>query len=171
MPRLLEKSTICEDQYSIPAPGESENLLADYESLGLTLGRHPLAIVRDELQARGIRSAQELRSLPHGRLARAAGLATHRQRPSTANGTLFVSLEDETGITNIIVWPDVLERFYKPVLYSQLMVVYGVWQRDRTIDPDAPGQVFHLLAQRVEDQTDLLQQRIGQLQSSSRDFH
>jgi hypothetical protein len=74
-------------------------------------------------------------------------------------------------MVNVIVWPDVLARFYKPVLYSQLMVVYGVWQRDQHIDPTAPGQVRHLLAQRVEDQTALLNELIGGLAAGSRDFH
>jgi error-prone DNA polymerase len=104
-------------------------------------------------------------------LARAAGLVTHRQRPGTANGTLFLSLEDDTGIINVIVWPDVLARFYKAVLYSQLMVVYGTWQRDQGIDPASKGQVQHLLAQRIEDQTDLLSRLLGNLETYSRDFH
>jgi hypothetical protein len=72
---------------------------------------------------------------------------------------------------NVIVWPDVLQRFYDAVLYSQLMLVYGTWQRDTTIDPAAPGQVRHLLAQRVEDQSYLLQTLLGRLDIQSRDFH
>jgi error-prone DNA polymerase len=115
--------------------------------------------------------AAMLRHYRHGQLARAAGLVTHRQRPGTANGTLFVSLEDDTGMVNVIVWPDVLEKFSKAVLYSRLMMVYGVWQRDRTIDPQAPGQVQHLLAQRVEDRSDLLDDLIGSIATESRDFH
>jgi error-prone DNA polymerase len=171
MPTVLKRSRIDEPALALPAPTEGEDLVADYASLGLTLGRHPLAVLREQLSQMRIASASALNTLPHGRLARAAGLVTHRQRPSTANGTLFVSLEDETGMVNVIVWPDVLTRFYKPVLYSQLMVVYGVWQRDQHIDPTAPGQVRHLLAQRVEDQTALLNELMGGLAAGSRDFH
>jgi error-prone DNA polymerase len=171
MPAVLKRSRIHEPTLELAAPTEGEDLVADYASLGLTLGRHPLAVLRDQLTGMRVASAAALNTLAHGRLARAAGLVTHRQRPSTANGTLFVSLEDETGMVNVIVWPDVLARFYKPVLYSQLMVVYGVWQRDQHIDPTAPGQVRHLLAQRVEDQTALLNELIGGLAAGSRDFH
>jgi hypothetical protein len=74
-------------------------------------------------------------------------------------------------MVNVIVWPDVLQRFYDAVLYSQLMLVYGTWQRDQTIDPNGPGQVRNLLAQRVEDQSHLLQTLIGDLDLHSRDFH
>ena len=158
MPHLLRESRINEPALSLPAPSEAEDLMADYASLGLTLGRHPLALLRPALLGRKIQTAADLSQLRHGRLARAAGLVTHRQRPPTAKGTLFLSLEDETGIINLVVWPDVLERFYKAALYAELILVYGVWQRDQTIDPDAPGQVCHLLAQRIEDQTVLLQQ-------------
>jgi error-prone DNA polymerase len=171
MPAVLKGSRINEATLSLPAPTEGEDLVADYASLGLTLGRHPVAILRPQLAALGVQPADVLATYRHGRLARAAGLVTHRQRPGTANGTLFISLEDDTGVINVIVWPDVLQRFYNAVLYAQLMLVYGTWQRDTRIDPAAPGQVRNLLAQRVEDQSDLLQQLIGDLDTHSRDFH
>lgn len=171
MPRLLSDTRVNEPHVEFSAPTEGQDLISDYASLGLTLGRHPLEMLRPQLQALGAKSARELANYRHGQLARAAGLVTHRQRPSTANGTLFVSLEDETGMINVIIWPDVLERFYNAVLYSQLLLVYGVWQRDQHIDPAAPGQVRHLLAQRVEDREDLLQALIGELTTHSRDFH
>ncbi len=171
MPALLQTTRIHEPEVVLSAPSEGENLVADYASLGLSLGRHPLSLLRPALDRLGVKTAQELNGLPHGRLARAAGLVTHRQRPGTANGTLFVSLEDDTGIVNVIVWPKLMTTFDREILYSQLMLVYGVWQRDTTIDPNAPGQVRHLLAQRVEDQTDLLSRLVGSVSTSSRDFH
>lgn len=171
MPKVLKGSRIDEAKLALPAPTEGDDLVADYASLGLTLGRHPIAILRPQLAARGVQPAITLAHYRHGQLARAAGLVTHRQRPGTANGTLFISLEDDTGMVNVIVWPDVLQRFYDAVLYSQLMLVYGTWQRDKTIDPAAPGQVRNLLAQRVEDQSHLLQTLIGDLDLHSRDFH
>jgi error-prone DNA polymerase len=171
LPAVLKNTRINEPPITLTPPTEGENTVADYASLGLTLGRHPLALLRHALDCQGIQPAAHLAGYRHGRLARAAGLVTHRQRPGTANGTLFLSLEDDTGIINVIVWPDVLARFYKAVLYSQLMVVYGTWQRDQGIDPASKGQVQHLLAQRIEDQTDLLSQLLGNLETYSRDFH
>jgi error-prone DNA polymerase len=171
LPSVLKQSRIDEPALMLPGPSEGQDLIADYASLGLTLGKHPLALLRETLNLQRIQTADFLKHQPHGRLTRAAGLVTHRQRPSTANGTLFISLEDETGMINVIIWPDVLERFYKAVLNAQLMVVYGVWQRDQRIDPNAPGQVCNLLAQRVEDQSNLLHQLGGELCTHSRDFH
>ncbi|MEY3916522.1 MAG: hypothetical protein RLZZ140_85 [Pseudomonadota bacterium] len=171
LPAVLKNTRINEPPITLTPPTEGENTVADYASLGLTLGRHPLTLLRHALDCQGIQPAANLAGYRHGRLARAAGLVTHRQRPGTANGTLFLSLEDDTGIINVIVWPDVLARFYKAVLYSQLMVVYGTWQRDQGIDPASKGQVQHLLAQRIEDQTDLLSRLLGNLETHSRDFH
>ena len=171
LPAVLKNTRINEPPITLTPPTEGENTVADYASLGLTLGRHPLTLLRHALDCQGIQPAAHLAGYRHGRLARAAGLVTHRQRPGTANGTLFLSLEDDTGIINVIVWPDVLARFYKAVLYSQLMVVYGTWQRDQGIDPASKGQVQHLLAQRIEDQTDLLSRLLGNLETYSRDFH
>ena len=91
------------------APSEAETTLADYRALGLTLKRHPLSLLRAQLAAFRIEPAARLRTYPHGRLARASGLVTHRQRPETAKGTVFVTLEDETGAVNVIVWPRVAE--------------------------------------------------------------
>lgn len=171
MPDVLRATWIHEPALQLPAPSEADDVVADYAHLGLTLGRHPLALLRPQLHALGVMPAATLAHHRHGQLARAAGLVTHRQRPTTANGTLFISLEDDTGMINVIVWPDVLQRFYEAVLYSQLMMVWGVWQRDTTIDPNAPGQVRNLLAQRVEDHTSLLHRAVGGLTAHSRDFH
>ena len=156
----------------LPVPTEAQNLVADYASLGLSLGRHPLALLRKELKERfQSRPAIELQELGHQQLARASGLVTHRQRPGTAKGVVFITLEDETGSINLIIWPDVLKKYKQAVLHGQLLTAYGRWQRDQTIASDAPGQVTNLVALRIEDHTPLLAQRLGEMASSSRDFH
>ncbi len=141
------------------APGEGENIVADYRALGLTLGRHPLALLRERLATRGVLSAAELRLCPGGASARVAGLVLVRQRPGTASGVTFVTLEDETGIVNLIVWKAVAERWRRPLLDARLLVAEGRVQRE--------GEVLHLIAGRLADQSRLL----GGLLSSSRDFH
>jgi len=110
MPPLLADSSIDDVPPMLFAPSEGENLVADYASLGLTLGRHPLALLRERLQRQNMRTAAELRDLPHGRITRVTGLVTGRQRPGTASGVTFVTLEDETGMINVIVWRDLAER-------------------------------------------------------------
>ena len=97
--------------------------------------------------------------MPHRRLARACGIVTGRQRPDTASGIVFVTLEDETGYVNVVVWPQVLERQRREVLGARLMTVYGVVQRE--------GDVVHVVARRVVDHSPLL----GRLSTRSRDFH
>ena len=103
-----------------------------------------------------------LRTYPNGRLARASGLVTHRQRPDTANGTVFVTLEDETGAVNVIVWPTVADTQRKPLLGASLLTVYGQWQREG--DDEHP--VMHLVAGKLVDHSALLQGLVAR----SRDF-
>jgi error-prone DNA polymerase len=158
-PRLLAEAPIVEAQPVLAAPTEGEDLVADYASLGLTLGRHPLALLRERLQRQRMHTAAELKTLPHGRIARVTGLVTGRQRPGTASGVTFVTLEDETGMVNVIVWRDLADRQRKELLRSSLMSVYGTLERE--------GEVVHLIAGRLRDQTALL----GNLLTRSRDFH
>jgi error-prone DNA polymerase len=127
------------------------------------MGRHPVALLRPQLARFGVLPASRLRRFPDGRLARASGVVTHRQRPETAKGTVFVTLEDETGSINIIIWPDLVETYRREVLTAQLMTVYGVWQCDEATG----GQVMNLVARRIVDHSALL----GQLSTRSRDFH
>ncbi len=138
---------------------EGENLVADYDSLGLTLGRHPLALLRDKLRAQRLVTAAELRTFPHGRLTRAAGLVIGRQRPGTASGVTFITLEDETGQINVVVWRDHGERQRRELLSSRLLAVYGTLERQ--------GEVTHLIAGHLKDLTPML----GDLVTQSRDFH
>jgi error-prone DNA polymerase len=159
MPPLLADSAIDEIPPTLIAPSEGEDIVADYASLGLTLGRHPLALLRERLQRQHMLTAAELRDLPHGRIARVTGLVTGRQRPGTASGVTFVTLEDETGMVNVIVWRDLAERQRKELLRSNLLTVYGTLER--------AGEVVHLIAGRLRDQSALL----GKLTTRSRDFH
>jgi error-prone DNA polymerase len=159
MPPLLADSVIDEMPPALIAPSEGENIVADYASLGLTLGRHPLALLRERLQRQHMLTAAELRELPHGRIARVTGLVTGRQRPGTASGVTFVTLEDETGMVNVIVWRDLAERQRKELLRSNLLTVYGTLER--------AGEVVHLIAGRLRDQGAML----GKLTTRSRDFH
>jgi error-prone DNA polymerase len=138
---------------------EGQNLAADYASVGLTLGRHPLALLREALMRQRMVSAEELHRLPHGRITRVAGLVTTRQRPGTASGVTFLTLEDETGQINVVVWRDLAERQRRELLGARLLAVYGVLERQ--------GEVAHLIAGRLRDLTPLL----GELVTRSRDFH
>jgi error-prone DNA polymerase len=140
-------------------PREGEDIVADYASIGLTLGRHPLALLRDRLQKMKLLDAQGLQKLPHGSAARVAGLVTCRQRPDTASGVVFVTLEDETGNVNVVVWRNLGERQRAELLGARLLGVQGVIERD--------GDVVHLVARRLLDYSSLL----GPLAAPSRDFH
>jgi error-prone DNA polymerase len=166
LPPLLQSSRNAETpltEQELPAPSLAQDVLADYNAIGVPMHAHPLALLRTQLGQFKVVTAAQLRSYPNGRLARASGLVTHRQRPSTAKGTVFVTLEDETGAVNIIVWPNLVETFRKELLNAQLMTIYGVWQRSE----HNGGQVTHLLAKRIVDHTEML----GRLQTASRDFH
>ena len=127
--------------------------------MGLTLGRHPLALLRKRLGRMRMSTASELRTLPNGTAARGAGIVTCRQRPGTSKGVVFVTLEDETGYTNVVVWNDLVERQRRELLGSRLLSVEGYIQRE--------GDIVHLVARRLYDHSHLL----GRLPLVSRDFH
>ena len=155
---MLSRTRTHEAAADLAAPDAAATVLADYRSTGLSLAQHPVALLRDELAAFKVQPAAVLRGYPSGRLARASGLVTHRQRPETAKGVVFVTLEDETGAVNVIVWPQVAEVQRRALLASTLLTVYGVWQ--------AEGEVRHLVARRLVDHSALLQG----LATRSRDF-
>ena len=113
----------------IAAPSEGENLVADYRHLGLTLGRHPLALLRPQLARRRLLTAADIAAAADRQLARAAGIVTCRQRPGTANGIVFVTLEDETGWINVVVHGRLVERQRRELLAARLLAVYGQVQR------------------------------------------
>jgi error-prone DNA polymerase len=156
---MLAVAAVEELTPDLGAPSEAHGIVADYRSLGLTLGRHPLELLRPVLLESRLMPASALRAYRNGRLARGCGIVTVRQRPGTAKGVMFVTLEDETGNVNVIVWPGLLEKQRKEALGASLLAVYGTWQCE--------GEVRHLVAQRLVDMSHLL----GGLQSASRDFH
>jgi error-prone DNA polymerase len=158
-PHLLREAPIRETAPALAAPTEGEDLVADYASLGLTLGRHPLALLRPRLARMRLAAADAIRSLPHGAAASACGIVTGRQRPDTASGVVFVTLEDETGYVNVVVWSALVERQRRELLASRLMAVHGTIERE--------GEVVHLVARRLADHSHLL----GRLVTRSRDFH
>jgi error-prone DNA polymerase len=148
-----------EPEPSLPIPTEGENILADYAMLGLTLERHPLALLRGHLGRRGLMSAAEVCDQQSGRRVRAAGIVIGRQRPASANSVTFVTLEDETGQINLVVWKQLAERQRAILLQARLLGVIGEVQRE--------GAVVHVIARRLRDYTPLL----GGLRIRSRDFH
>ena len=164
-PGLLKGVPIHEEALALPAAPEGEEIVGDYASMRLTLRRHPLALLRPRLARMNLLSAEQLRAMPSGRVVRACGIVKGRQRPQTANGTIFVTLEDETGNVNVIVWNHVIEAWREPLLKSHLLAVQGTWQRD----DDSGGKVQHLVATGFKDLTPLMG-RLAQ-SNSSRDFH
>ena len=165
-PVLLREAPIHERPLALAAAHEGEEIYFDYVATGFTLRRHPVALLRPRLEKLRLLSACQLHELPHGRRTAACGIVTVRQQPQTAHGTIFVTLEDETGPVNVIVWKNVRERQRDALLHSRLLAVRGVWQRD----VDSGGEVRHLIAERLEDLTPLLG-RLGRHRGGSRDFH
>ncbi len=159
LPALLAGSTFDEARPALPAPTEGQDVVADYRRLGLTLRRHPMALLRRQLRERRLATAGDIRRAPHGRLVRTAGIVIGRQRPDTASGVVFVTIEDETGATNVIVWRDLGDRQRRELLGARLLAVYGKVERE--------GEVVHVLAGRLVDLTPML----GALPTRSRDFH
>ena len=155
---LLRPAGLVEETPVLAAPSEGQEIVGDYRAQGLTLGRHPLALLRPQLLAKRFLPADVLMDFANGQLARACGIVTVRQRPGTAKGVLFLTIEDETGNVNVIVWASLVEQQRREVLNAHLLGVYGVWQRE--------GEVRHLVAKRLVDMSHLL----GNLDTRSRDF-
>ncbi len=156
-PPLLEEAPPVERTPLLPPPGEAESILHDYRSLGLSLRRHPLALLRPELSRRGCLSAAEVARRPPGSVVETAGLVLVRQRPGKGNA-VFVTLEDETGLLNLIVWRRLAERRRRPLTEAILLRVRAEIRR-------AEG-VQHLVVRRLQDWSFLL----GRLEVKSRDF-
>ncbi len=159
LPGLVAGLSAGEPPVTLPAPSESQDILADYRHLGLTTGRHPLALLRAALARKGFRSSSELQLLADGSSVRVGGLVTHMQQPASASGVVFASLEDETGIVNIILWPQIFAAQRRCALESSLLVVEGTLQRR--------DRVAHVVARRLHDGSAWL----GGIRRDSRDFH
>jgi len=160
-PQLLREAPVLEDLLELPPAPEGEEIVFDYATLGLTLRRHPLALLRPSLARRGFITAQELWDQRDGRRVSYCGIVTVRQQPSTANGTIFLSLEDESGTVQVIAWKALREQQRDVLLGARLLAVHGRWQRE--------GDVRNLIALDLEDLTPML----GRIADSaaSRDFH
>ena len=158
-PKLLQDAAFDEDLLELPEALEGEEVVHDYQTVGLTLRSHPMLLLRPALSKRKLAKASDLDRLPNGRWVRYAGIVTVRQQPETAKGTVFISLEDETGNVQVIVWRSLKEQQRPEVLRARLLAVYGQWQRQ--------GDVKNLIAHKLADLTPLL----GGLATTSRDFH
>jgi DNA-directed DNA polymerase III (polc) len=156
---LFGNASPAEIEAALPKPTQAEDTLADYARTGLTLGVHPMAQIRDRLRAARCTDSRTLRRRPHNSYARVAGVVTMRQRPQTASGVTFLTMEDEHGMVNVIVWRDVAETHRRVLLESELLGIEGRWE--------AVDGVCHLIASRLLDMSELL----GGLEVRSRDFH
>jgi error-prone DNA polymerase len=150
---------------ALPVPSAASEVLDDYRYLGLSLGAHPLALLRADEHFGGelarCHRAADLVRCRHGQFVRVAGLVTGRQRPGTTTGVLFVTLEDETGNVNLVVWASVLETFRAALLQARLLRIKGVVERER--------EVIHVIAGHVEDATWLLSKLAGQAEPGDTD--
>ncbi len=156
---LFDGVALSETAIALAPPNEGENLVADYRHLGLTLREHPLTLLRPQLAGRRFIPAAELRHAGHRALVRAAGIVVGRQRPGTATGIVFVTLEDESGLTNVVIHPQLVEKQRRELLGASLLGVFGQLQVE--------GEVVHLVAKRLVD----LSAWLGRLETFSRDFH
>jgi len=156
---VLPEVRIAEGIPLLRSPREGEDIIADYAHTGLTLRRHPIAVLREQLAARGCIDSAQLRAMPDGSTVRTAGLVITRQRPGSAEGVTFVTLEDESGSVNLIVWRDVAERQRQALIGSRLLGVAGKLQLE--------GEVMHVIAHRLVD----LSRWLGRLRSAARNFH
>src|SRR3546814_9913431 len=123
--------------------GEGAEVVEDYRASGLSLRAHPLAFLRDELRARKMISCEELQSVKDGRWINLAGVVLVRQKPGSAKGVMFITLEDETHVANLVVWTKIFEANRRTILGASMMGVRGQVQRE--------GEVIHVIAQRLED--------------------
>lgn len=158
-PALLAGACIAESAIPLMPLTEAQDILADYESTGLTLRRHPLALLRPKLDKHSFSTAEQLRTMPTKTPVHVAGLVTCRQHPGTAKGVIFVTLEDETGQINVVVWKKLSRKQRRPLLGARLLHVEGMLER---VD-----EVIHVIAENLVDRSAM----IGNLNIRSRDFH
>jgi error-prone DNA polymerase len=160
LPAMLAPVAAVERKLPIlPKPSEWEEVLRDYQQLGLSTSGHPLALLRERLREIGALRRKDLERIKDGTVVCVAGLVTHLQHPQTAKGVIFGSLEDETGINNIIFWPKIFEAYRRKILGTTLMVVIGELQSQEGI--------VHVVAQQVED----FSHWTRSIARNSRDFH
>ncbi|MGB8856871.1 MAG: error-prone DNA polymerase [Burkholderiales bacterium] len=159
MTPMLRGTQAKERQPWLLPPSEGEDVVADYAHVGLTLRSHPLKLLRPALRKLKLRSSDDIQQSRPGQLMRTTGIVINRQRPDTASGVVFATLEDEYGLINITVWRNVAERYRVALTQARLLTVYGTIERDTT--------TVYVVAGRLVDHSNLL----GGLATSSRDFH
>ncbi|WP_185266314.1 error-prone DNA polymerase [Halopseudomonas xiamenensis] len=159
LPLFAGQPAPAEPAVALPLPSVAQDLHADYALVGTTMGPHPLRLLRGALAARRCRSSRQLAQMPHGSQLWVAGVVTGRQRPGTASGVTFVTLEDEFGMVNVVIWRALAERQRREVMQARLLQVYGRLESEQG--------VRHLIAQRLVDLTPML----DGLDTRSRDFH
>ena len=137
-----------EPDATLPAMLEGQEVVEDYTHVGVTLRDHPLAFLRGELQSRYVMTCADATAMRDRRLTRVAGLVLVRQKPGSAKGVMFITIEDETGVANLVIWPSLYEQQRRVVLGASLLVVDGKVQRE--------GEVVHIVAERLHDGSDLL---------------
>jgi error-prone DNA polymerase len=155
---LFGRPDFAEAEPLLRPPREGESILADYTATGLSLRRHPLALLRPKLAEQHCISSAETRAAGHGAFVRTAGLVICRQQPGTASGVVFITLEDEAGQINVIVWPKLARQYRLAVLRARLLAVIGQVQEE--------DGVLHLIARQMEDWSEWL----GALSVPCRDF-
>tara|TARA_R110002110_G_scaffold362241_1_gene571959 strand:+ start:11784 stop:14879 length:3096 start_codon:yes stop_codon:yes gene_type:complete len=148
-----------DDQVQLPAPGVAEEVLADYRATGLTLRAHPMSLLRDRAPFNRCKRYADLAALGNNRFVRIAGLVTCRQRPGSASGVLFLTLEDETGSSNIVVWRRTQEHFRQALMTGKLLLIKGT--------VETKDNVTHIIAGALFDYT----QALNELPVKSRNFH
>ncbi|HEY0975475.1 MAG TPA: error-prone DNA polymerase [Solimonas sp.] len=155
---LLEQAPPPDDPATLSAPHEGEDILADYQSTGLTLRRHPVALLRHRLHRARVTANGDLPQVADGRRVRVAGIVMFRQRPGSAQGTMFMTLEDDTGIVNLIIRPQLIEAEREAIVGGQFLIVQGLLQRQH--------EVTHVVAERFHERSHW----VGELPNLSRDF-
>ena len=138
------------DTAELPAMPLSEHVVSDYQTVRLSLKAHPMHFLRDHYASKGFITADRLKTVRDGKRVLLAGVILTRQRPGSAKGVCFITLEDETGVANLIVWPDVFDKQRRVVMGARLLVVHGIVQRD------ADSEVIHVVVRKLDDGTDML---------------
>jgi error-prone DNA polymerase len=130
---------------TLPEMALGEHVVADYQTLKLSLKAHPMSLLREDFHGEGALDTAALRRLPDGRAATVGGVVLVRQRPGSAKGVVFITLEDEAGVANLVIWPKTLEQHRSTIMGARMMLVRGRVQRHEDI--------VHLIAWRIEDRT------------------
>ncbi|RUO29535.1 error-prone DNA polymerase [Aliidiomarina sanyensis] len=156
---LLAVAENMRGDYTLPGPTELDDMCEDYSTLGLTLGRHPVALLDEMGELPVHRKAHELKALRHGQLVTIVGVVTNRQRPGTASGVTFMTLEDDTGTMNVVLWQDLARQQRREWLKASLLSVKGILEME--------GDVIHIVAGDMRD----LSARLPVARIKSRDFH